>query len=453
MIKDMEKTSTSKRILGFPDAFWIGYAIMVAIFLKLVFDIQHDYAAFTPHVGKWTELAHGTAHSGNLGVIQYYFTYHHLPDFSPMGTTGYADPPLFYIFCAGILELIHRMGGWAIGTCLHCISCLNAIFTMIGTFCGIGLLRKAGIRGRELVAAILFLLFFPAYYFLGQRLNGDAMAFMFCSLALNAAAGWFQTRRKRTLIFASVFYGLGTLTSYAAFAALPAIIALVVLAVRDGRTEGRVFRSQVIPSGIVAGVMSLVWPVYNLIRFGVPLFYSGAPEGFREVGSGISFFERVNPLRILLLFDPEAVNAVDSGVNIPLQTARSAFFSDYLVTFNEFTRALSKVYLFLGIFVILLMHILWIWALFTDSMSKPLKIFTVVGYVSMLIGFVCVCLGIPYAEMADIRFLPAIIFFPLLGMASMRRRQERLARAFVVTENWAIFAFALVTAFLLGFYA
>ncbi len=449
----MEKTSTSKRILGFPDAFWIGYAIMVAIFLKLVFDIQHDYAAFTPHVGKWTELARGTAHSGNLGVIQYYFTYHHLPDFSPMGTTGYADPPFFYIFCAGLLELTHRLGHWAIGTCLHCISCLNAIFTLVGTLSGIGLLRKAGIRGRGLVAAILFLLFFPAYYFLGQRLNGDAMAFMFSALSLNAAAGWFQTRRKRTLIFSAVFFGLGTLTSFAAFAVLPALIALVVQAGLDGRTEGRVFRSQIIPSAIVAGAMSLVWPIYNLIRFGVPLFYAGAPEGFMEVGAGVSFFERMNPLHIFALFDPEMVNALDTGANIPMQSFRSAFFSEYLMTFTDFTRMLSKVYLFLGIFVLLLMHVLWIWALFTDSMSRPLKVFTVVGYVAMIIGHVCICLGIPYAEMADFRFLPAIVFFPLLGMASMGKREEKTARFFVAVENWSIFIFALVTAFLIGFYA
>lgn len=370
-----------------------------------------------------------------------------------MGTTGYANPPFFYIFCSWILEMTHRLGGWAIGTCLHCISCLNAIFTLVGTFCGIGLLRKAGIRGRGLVAAILFLLFFPAYYFLGQRLNGDAMAFMFSGLALNAAVGWFQTRRKRTLIFSVVFFGLGTLTSYAAFAVLPALIALVVLAGRDGRTEGPVFRSQVIPSAIVAAVMSFIWPVYNLIRFGVPLFYAGAPEGFTEVGSGISFFERINPMRMFMLFDPEAVNALDNGVNIPLQTARSAFFSDYLTSFNDFTRALSKFYLFLGIFIIVLMHILWIWALFTDCMPKPIKVFTIVGYAAMVIGFVGICLAIPYVEMADVRFLPAFAFFPLLGMASMGRKQERLARVLVVTENWAIFAFSLVTAFLIGFYA
>lgn len=449
----MEKTSTSKRILGFPDAFWIGYAIMVAIFLKLVFDIQHDYAAFTPHVGKWTELAHGTAHSGNLGVIQYYFTYHHLPDFSPVGTTGYANPPFFYIFCAGILELTHRLGNWAIGTCLHCISCLNAVFVMIGSLSGIGLLRKAGIRGRGLVAAILFLLFFPAYYFLGQRLNGDAMAFMFSGLALNAAAGWFQTRRKRTLIFAAVFFGLGTLTSYAALAVLPAILALVIFAGRDGRTEGPVFRSQVIPSAIIAGAMSLVWPVYNRIRFGVPLFYAGAPEGFTPIGSGVGFFDRMNPLRIFGLFGLDFSGSTQAGANIPGQTTRSVFFSDYLTSFNDVTRTLARLYLFLGIFVLILMHALWIWSLFTDCMSRALKVFTVVGYVAMIIGYIAICLAIPYVEMADVRFIPAFVFFPLLGLASMGKRKERLARILVVTENWAIFALAVLTAFLLGFYA
>ncbi len=449
----MEKTATSKRILGFPDAFWIAFAIMLAFFLKLVFDIQLDYAAYTPHVGKWTELAKGTAHSGNLGVIQYYFTYHHLPDFSPLGTTGYADPPFFYIFCAGILEMTHRLGHWAIGTCLHCISCLNSVFTLVGIFSGIGILRKVGIRGRELVAAILFLVFFPAYYFIGQRLNGDAMAFMFMALALNAAFGWFQTRRKRTLIFVAVFFGLGALTSYATFAVLPAIIALVIMAGLDGRTEGRVFRSQIIPSAIVAGAMSLIWPVYNFIRFGVPLFYPGAPEGFAKVSSKAGFFTRMSPFPVFELFDHMKFYSLEGQWNICKQTVKSTFLSEYLKSFNEFSWTLARIYVLSGIFVLTVMCILWIWALFTDLMPRFLKVFTVVGFVSMLVGFQVFCFKNPYVEMMDIRFLPALFFFPLVGMACMSRSTGRVMRIVTAVENWAIFVLAVLTAFLLGFYA
>lgn len=449
----MENTSTSKRILGFPDAFWIGYAVMVALFLKLVFDIQHDYAAFTPHVGRWTELAKGTAHSGNLGVIQYYFTYHHLPDFSPLGTTGYADPPFYYLFCAGILDLTHRMGGWAIGTCLHCISCLNVVFVSAGAFSGIGILRKVGIRGRGLVAAFLFLLFFPGYYFLGQRLNGDAMAFMFSTLALNAAVGWFLTRRKRTLLFTAVWFGLGTLTSYAAFAVLPAILVLVVMAGRDGRTAGRVFRSQVVPSALVAGGMSLIWPVYNLVRFGVPLFYAGAPEGFFEVGSGVDLWERLSPFRVFELFNRDAVVTLEGGENILNQFLRSGLFSDFLTTFNDFSWLLARIYLAVGILALLLLHILWIRALFGDRMERPFKVFTLVGYLGMVAGFVVVNLTVPYIQMADLRFLPAVFFFPLVGMASMRGEAGQPWRFITAAENWMIFALSVLTAFLLGFYA
>ena len=86
-------------------------------------------------------------------------------------------------------------------------------------------------------------------------------------------------------------------------------------------------------------------------------------------------------------------------------------------------------------------------------MSRALKVFTVVGYAAMIIGYITICLAIPYVEMADVRFIPAFVFFPLLGLASMGKRKERLARILVVTENWAIFALAVLTAFLLGFYA
>ena len=46
----------SRRILGFPDEFWIGFVIMIGIFLKLVYDVAAGYAISTHNLGDWVEI-------------------------------------------------------------------------------------------------------------------------------------------------------------------------------------------------------------------------------------------------------------------------------------------------------------------------------------------------------------------------------------------------------------
>ena len=142
--------NTTKRILGFPDEFWIAFVIMVGFFLKIIFDISTGYTFQARNLGMWTYLEPGQAHEGTLGVIQYLFENHRLPDFDPRTVSGFESPPLFHILCAFFLDLFHRAAGWKIGTCLHTLQCFNAIFVTAGSLSEIGILRKCGLVGREL---------------------------------------------------------------------------------------------------------------------------------------------------------------------------------------------------------------------------------------------------------------------------------------------------------------
>jgi len=447
------RDNVSKRILGIPDAFWIGFLIMIGFFLKLIFSIQHPVGSHTLGVGVWTELEGGTAHPGILGVIQYYFTYHFLPDFSPAGNGAYLDPPFFYIFSALFLEVTHRLLGWAVGTCLHCISCLNAVFTMIGAFACVGILRKMHIRGREVVTSILFLMFFPAYYFMGQRLNADAMCFMFTGLAMNSAVGWYQTRRRRTIVMSAVWLGLGAMCSYAAFAALPAVAAVFIAAAGDGRTEG--IGGHFARFGITAGILGLWWPLYNLIRFGVAPFSWGAAKELNAIGRGVTAAERLRAVPVTGLFTEQGFSSQSVNESIFAKTVKSALFSDYISPSSDFVWALSRIMVFLALFIALLMFVMWARTLMFGDMPRALKAFTVAGFLGTAAAFIVFCMLKPYAEAADIRFIPCILFFPVCGMAyccsgEKTTRMERITSAAV---SRALFVFAAVAAFLCGYYA
>ena len=187
--------SRSRRFLGIPDEFWVGFVVMVGFFLKLVYDIELGYTRGTVSAGVWKAMKDGVPNSGQIGVIQYYFTTHHLPDFDPRSVSCFSNPPFYYIVSALYLEIFHRLLRWDIGIALHVVQCINVVYVLIGTGACIGILGKFGIRGRKMVISILFLTFFPTFYLLSGALEPAAMSYMFMMLSLQSSLSWYNSRR------------------------------------------------------------------------------------------------------------------------------------------------------------------------------------------------------------------------------------------------------------------
>ncbi len=458
--------NTTKRILGFPDEFWIAFVIMVGFFLKIIFDISTGYTFQARNLGMWTYLEPGQAHEGTLGVIQYLFENHRFPDFDPRTVSGFESPPLFHILCALFLDLFHRAAGWKIGTCLHTLQCFNAIFVTAGSLSEIGILRKCGLVGRELVASILFMTFFPAFYIMGASFSAEAMCFMFCTFALNNAITWYRTKEMKHITRTAVFFGLGMSTSYAASAILPAILSFMILAVRDkrfGRKNNKApykkfFKAPFKRFFIIAGIGALWWPVYNLIRFGVPLFYRKfSYESWEMLKGRYSVWMRIKLPSINEFSDMQ----IDSGgkylYNIWAQTLKTAIF-DYNAINMELrvTYIMAGLLLFMNILLCVLFHVMWIRSLMGHRMKREVKVFTGVGYLGALIGYAVFCLRNPIVSAMNFCFIPTIILYPITGMAicgAAGRNATGLDRILTRVCNWVIVIFAVVAAFLFGYYA
>ena len=454
---DMMNEKT-KRILGVPDEFWIAFVIMIGFFLKLVYDITTGYEVSTHDLGAWTELAAGGANGGHLGAIQYYFTYHHLPDFNPATMNCYSNPPLFYIISAFILEIIHRLLGWSIGTCLHFLQCINVIYVTVASFCGIGILRKFGVQGRKLVAAILFLTFFPAFYNLGATLNNDAMCFMFMMLTLNAAVGWYQTRKKKTIIFTAVWLGLGMMSKLNAVIIAPALAVLFISALLDKRTENRKLWNQYAFFAAVSIPLGLWWPVYNFIRFRMPFFYIQAiSSDWQQLGGYYTAAERLAVPKIQLLLQLHLVADRSLEYNIWAQTFKSAIIDEQAINLSlTGTWIMTVMVLFMSIFLCVLFHVMWIRTLISNRLSLAFKLFTVTGYACILISYINFCFSYPVVCTMNFRYIPSILIFPLAGMALCGKgtaEDTKFERITSAAANWVILVFSVMTAFLFGFYA
>lgn len=438
--------------MGVPDEFWICFLIMVGFFLKLVYDIKVGYTAPTPYAGVWEYLPEGAAHEGHIGYIQYIFTYHALPDRDMRTLAAYSNPPLFYLYGALVLEILHRLMRWAVGTSLHCIQCINVIFVMVGECCCLGILRKLGVKGRKIVFMIVFLFFFPPFYHLSAAFNGGAMTFMLSMLSLNSALSWYNSRRYKTLVTSGIELGLGLMTSFTAVIVLPMILLVIRNGIIDGRRNEVPAGKQVRTFFLTAGLMGIWWPLYRLIRFGIPFTYVENP-GVRTTGS---FLSRLNLPTAAMLRHIHTVGNADLESNIWAQTFKTAIFDfNSIHVSSGVPRALALFMLYASIAVCIVAHIMLFYSMIagkTDSVHRHLM---EGGYLIILAGYLLLCYLVPMTGIMDAKQLVLLMLIPAAGAGLCGRGEEGdnlFEKIFSVLFNFLMLIIAVLSAFLFGFY-
>lgn len=445
-----------KRFLGIPDEFWIGFVFLVGIFLKLVYDINAGYQYPTVDAGTWEKMAGDLPNSGHIGVLQYIFTHFRYPDVDLTNYPEFTNPPLFYWVGAGILFVVHHVMGWAIGTSLHLLQCFNVVYVLVGAACGIGMVYRFGIRGRKLTVSFLFLSFFSAFYVLGASLTPDAMAFMFSMLALRNGLVWYETRRSRDFYKTAFFIGLGIMCSFAVLMVIPAVYTLYYFAKRDGRRNETPLGRQLLISIICIALLGGWWPVFRMVRYHIPLFYSKFEDMQSYSVAGYSIFTRLRIPSARQLTELNSVGLPEYEHNIWAQIFKTALtgFAPPKPGLRT-TRNLAVFTLYLSIILSILMHVMWFYMMFTARLEKPMKRFLAVGYFSMLILFIIVCIRYPYTYVMDYKLIAPIVIFPVIGSGLcgygtdsdniFERTASRIADGITLL-------YAVLTAFLFGFY-
>ncbi len=446
----------SKRILGVPDEFWIAFVIMIGIFLKLIYAINADPSVAGYGLGQWLESGGEEPHSGTLGVIQYYCTHRFLPDFDPRLVSGFVNPPLYSLISAVFMGITHGLLGWSTEVCLHLLMCLNAFYVTAASFGGIRLLFRYGIRGRALTVGILVLTFFPGMYNLTAVIGPEALAFMLTMLTVTSAFDWFETRKKTQMTGTAVLFGLAMMTGYQAVMILPLLGLIFYTALRDGRRYRAALPDQLKRFGLISGTMSLLWPVYNLIRFGLPPF---SPEPVREAWQSLegscSLLQRV-------LFPPggafdslHLIRNPQTEYNIWAQTFKTAAVDYQAVDLSSGPgRFFAGLILGLSIALCLLWHLMWIREMIRNPVRQPLRLFLAAGYLSMLFLYLVWCLARDSITAMTFRLIPGIFFFPLIGMSlgGEGASGDLFHRILFRISSWGALIFAAVTAFTFGFF-
>lgn len=448
----------SKRFLDIPDEFWIGFVFLVSFLLKLIYDIQTGYSAATVNAGVWKVMEHGIPNEGHVGYIQYLFTFHHYPTtVDPKNYACFIDPPFYYVICSLILEVIHRMIHWPIGTALHVLQCMNVLYVTVGCSHMIAMVHKFGVRGRKLVVCILFLSFFPTFYNLSAELSPNAMSFMFSSGALSHSLSWYRSRRQKSFLTAAVLIAMGLLTAWQGILVVPPVLVLYYYAVKDGRRNEVSLQRQMRRALIFLLPCSVLWPLYRLIRFHIPFFY--AQERLRPYGSvsRFSVFSRLAIPGRSLFEDLHTLGVPSREYNIWAQTLKTAVFNFQAISFSRGeARFFSEVVFRLSIVICILYHVMWIYTMFTVRIEQSLKRFLQIGYFSYLLIYIISCIRFPYIYYMNFLRIAPIVIFPVIGMGICGYGSST-DTWFEKVTGWAAnvltLMFALMTTFIFGFYA
>lgn len=448
----------SRRILGFPDVFWIGFVIMIGVFLKLVYNVTAGYEVYTHNLGQWAEIVNDIPNGGHLGVLQYYYTYGHLPNFDPTLIAGYTNPPLFYWIGALVLKIFHDGMGWNLGSVLHCIQCLNFVYVLAGMFAGVGIIQKMGVKGRKHVMLLLFLMFYPGLYNLGAGLENTPLAFMFAMLSMNMALKWYEGRKRGSLIGSAITLGLAMMTKLSAGVVLFPIVVLFLMArFYDRRSTKSSFYANI---GIFAAVslpLGLWYPIRNLIKFGTSLFYVMPETELWQDVSTYSAAQRLGLPSFSELFQLHQTTSTYYEYNIIAQTFKTTVADENALNLSTAgPLLLSRLLVLILLIFTVLALVMLIYALAGPRMSLEKKLFTLTGLGTSVLFYIIHCFRNPTVSAMNFREIPFAIFFLCIGvgMCGNATEQDNLfEKAATALSHVLIVVIALMSAFLFGFYA
>ena len=131
------------------------------------------------------------------------------------------------------------------------------------------------LEGLPLYAATAVVCFHPVFILLSGSLNNDMLSILLMALTVLFAIKWYQNGRWRELILSALFAGLALMTKQSAvFVAVPVGILFLVVLIRRIRehTVGKSIK-EIVTYLSISLPIGLWFPVYNWIRWDMPLFF------------------------------------------------------------------------------------------------------------------------------------------------------------------------------------
>lgn len=411
-------------------ALWAVYAAVQAIrrrggmpvllcgsfLMGLIFILQLD------HLFSWHDLAVYSADfgsetnpDGHLGYIAYLVEYGRLPLAEDPRIDGYSifyNPPLFHIVQALWMKINLALGveqavaieNMQVITLLSAFGCVLAARALV---------RELGMSEKAQRTAVLAMGFQPAIHILGATLNND-ISMILCALwCVVFTVRWHRTRSMADILMIAVTLGCGMAVKLNCALLIPCIAVVFAVDFFGDLKRMKRYFGQFAAFLALSVPVAVIWPLYHMIAFQMPLQYVRLPAETINV-SGYSLWERFgipgwHAIRGLFY---SGIRKIDH--NFWMQTLKTGVY-DEMTLFAEGTWMWYAAYGLLVAFAAFLLGALVLFVRMLVKGRMGLVGLFLAAYGAILLGsYVNFFLQYPYICSANFRYIA-----PVLGLCAL----------------------------------
>lgn len=402
------------------------YIVSTTIFVN-----QHDVGDFVPGIN------HG-------GYIVYFYENAALPNFDPSTYWSFGHPPLHHILSALWMRIMTDVFGAEYRTAVESVQWLTLVYSFLIVIIAYRIFEHFNLKGTALYVATAIVAFHPAFIYLSGSVNNDTLATLFMAAAFLMCLRWYRYRTMRHIVACAIYVGLGMMTKLnAGYVAIP--IAVVFLVAFINSIREKLWKKplvQYIVFGLISFPLGLWFPIYNNIRWGMPLIF------VHELNAGYAMFMGTESyLSRILDFSPsqfasnymqflrpecpdDIINYNDH--NPLIATLKSSIFGEYvkdrtfdsIPVFNTFGGIVFYSSIALAVIGFIAMILMLVKKKYTSDRIDMIAV--AVFFATMMLGFYYSCAKYPYVCTEDFRYIPLTVLTGAvcIGMLLMRIKEK-----------------------------
>ena len=435
------------------------YSILLGGFLfQFIYVTVTGYLVCTHDMGTFPGFDTEQIIPGHLGYIGYIFNYEQLPDFNPMPMWGFYHPPLHYILCAIWLKI--NVGfGLSEAMCLENLQLLMLLYSMLSLCVLYSILKELGFTGKRKKMWLLFVSFFPFFFYNAGSLTNDTLSILFALLAVLYTIKWYHNQTFKNIIVLAFAIGLGMMTKLTVGIIAPATAFVFLVVLWRRRKEWKKMFNQFISFGVICVPLGLWWSIKNAILYDMPIAYVQPVLGSPQEVSMFSAWERIFPAKHIWLNPFMTYNNYTNSVDYGIFTTmiKSALFCDFpFFGKDQWQYQLCRILVILTAVLIVVVLITFVWKVYEHIRYKlwddTIFWFGSIAFVVQMVMYISFAFNFSVVCSADFRYIvPVISYVLVISREGKELPQNKMTLAvkktfFHVAES-IVMLFAILAAF------
>ncbi len=372
---------------------------------------------------------------GHTSYMQYLYDNLSLPNFDPRTRWQYCHPPLHHFISAVWMWINRVLLSPGENPCRESIQMLSLFYSCCIMITAYRILRHFKLKGAALYIPLIIINFHPAFVLLSGSINNDVLSITFIMSAVLYTLKWSESRSMRDIIKLALCIGLGMMTKIsAALIAPPVAVVFLIVFIRNIKNELIPLLEQFVCFGLICVPLGMWFPLYQLLRWGIPLTYvhQMSVYSFQYIGD-IPFAERITDFSLSQLTpiyehwrraDEYGVYYGDSEHNPLIALLKNSIFGESFGdgTFAEYSFVYYILPVFFGLNVFIAAAAFLCGVFFTVnkcSATRTAKGFIACFYLFMMISFYKTAADYPFTCTMNYRYITptAVIGALYLGFA------------------------------------